>query len=490
MQSTQDILDIIARDNELLTSNMLHDLIDEHQMGDGRVQRELYKRYKKDRDGVPIYAKRFENYEKVHERIPNDFFGDIVDLKTGYLGNEIVISIDERKVTNETELNRQNTFLSTFAQREGTPDKNSELVKMAAISGKDYRLLYVSAEDGRAHVMNLDPWEVMIFHDGSLERPQIAIRYFRVEVVNYGPSASDTIKTKRWRLEWYDSQNITYYQENSSGIFVIDRDTEGTNGTGVQTHLFSDLPVIEFKNNEDSLAEAFKVLELIDAYDNILSDTTSEIEQLRMAYMFARGLGMRLTSELEEFLKQTGVWPLPAEGEVGFIGKDLGGAAPFVQQVLNEIRRNIYSFSKSMDLSNDMGGDMRVIGWQIALLRLEMSSQVTERKFKRSYMRQYEILGEFWQRNGGIAINPLSLRFIFTRKFPKDIEQEIDTLVKAMEVLPTEEAYGLMSFIEDPEEMAEKYREERPEMSGFMRAMENAESGMGRPGQVGSPRTQ
>jgi len=487
MQSTQDILDVIARDNETIISNMLHDLIDEHSMGEGRLQSTLYNRYKQERTGVPIFAKKFANYEKAHERIPNDFFGDIIDLKTGYMGNEIVIEIDERKVTQEAELDRQNVFLQTFGQREGTGDKNSELVKMAAITGKAFRLLYIAARDGQAHVMNVDPWEAIVFYDASLNEPEAAMRYYRVEDVRYGDKITDTQKSKRWRVEWYDRDRVTYYQENDSGHFVIDVETEGTDGTGRQAHLFSGVPLVEFKNNEEGQSEAHKVLELIDAYDNILSDTASEIEQLRMAYMFARGLGMKLDPELEAFLEQTGIWPLPQTGEVGFINKDLGGAAPFVQQVLDELRRNIYSFAKSIDLSVDKGGDMRVIGWQIALLRLEMSAQVTERKFKRAYVKQYGLLSEFWRRAAAIAIDPYSMRFVFTRKFPKDIDQEIETLIKAIEALPLEEAYGLMTFIDNPQEIAEKFRDERPDFGGVMRAMENAESELGRPGPVGTP---
>jgi SPP1 family phage portal protein len=247
-------------------------------------------------------------------------------------------------------------------------------------------------------------------------------------------------------------------------------------GSGQQPHFFSQVPIIEFLNNEEGLSEPFKATELIDAYDEILSDGVSEVEQLRMAYMWARGAGMSLDADFEKQLQQTGIWPLPQDGEIGFAGKDLGGASGFVVEVINELRRNIYSFSKSMDLSEDRGGDMRVIGWQIAMLRMEMSAQVTERKFRKSYNRQYQMLTDFWRANEPIDIDPLSLRYTFTRKFPKDVDMEIETLVKGIEVLPLEKIYSLMSFIENPAELAEQFKEERPEMNDILSNLENAES--------------
>jgi len=45
--------------------------------------------------------------------------------------------------------------------------------------------------------------------------------------------------------------------------------------------------------------------------------------------------------------------------------------------------------------------------------------------------------------------------------------------------LPLETIYGLMSFIENPKELAERFREERPETGTIDQALENAESDLG-----------
>lgn len=481
-QNTADIIKTIQNDNERVVSKMIWDLIDSHERGFGGEARSIYKRYCQDRDGVPVFSRTFANYEKVHRKIPNDFVGDIVDLKTGYMGNEVVVDIDKRKVTTESEQEEKSMFLQNFAQIEDTVDMNSELVKMATITGKAFRLLYVGT-DGRAHMQNVEPWETDLFYDASIHEPTMGIRYYKVtettvrmDSVAVGTRTSNVTQTKRYRVEIYDANFVTYYRENESGIFILDVSKPAVGayiGKGRQPHFFSGVPIIDFPNNKEDQSEVGKVLELIDAYDAILSDSTSEVEQLRMAYMWAKGAGMKISAELDKQLQQTGIWPLPADGEIGFASKNLGGASEFVQSVLGEIRRNIYSFAKSMDLSQDKGGDMRVIGWQISMLRMEMSAQVTERKFKRGYNRQYSLLTNFWRGKREIDIDPLSLRYIFTRKFPKDIDQEIDTLVKGMDVLPLEKLYSLMSFIDNPKELADQFRDEKSEMQNILKALDN-----------------
>ena len=73
---------------------------------------------------------------------------------------------------------------------------------------------------------------------------------------------------------------------------------------GIQPHLFNGVPIIPFYNNGMKKAEPEKALSAIDAYDLILSATTSEIEQFRLAYMFIRSAGLMLDNEYMKQLEQ------------------------------------------------------------------------------------------------------------------------------------------------------------------------------------------
>jgi len=453
MQTTADILKAMESDSLQVISLMLTDLIEEHMLGEGKHIRDMWKRYKlKD---APIYSHKVANYTKVNEKIAHDFFADVVDTKTGYMGNEVTTSINKESyktndVLNEPDYDRDNTFLRDWNNRNYTEDKNSETLRDAGATGIGYRLLYVPAGKNEVKMMRLNPWEVIYIYDQSIDEAVAAIRYYIVKEKSVGG-----LEDKITVVEWYDKTNITYYIKNTKQGFHIDL-SKGIQG--MQPHMFNGVPVIPFANNGLMTAEPEKALDEIDAYDLIMSATTSEVEQFRLAYMYAKGSGLFIDDEYIKSLEQTGIFPLGEGGEIGFVNKQM--AIEGVKTILDEIRKNIYQFSKSIDMSKDFGGDMRVIGWQVTLLPMENSAIVTERKFKKALRQQYILLTEYWREFQSIDINPYLLNFTFTRNFPKDIQSEAETLNLLLTAVSKNTAYSQMSFIDDPEAEIAKQEEE------------------------------
>ena len=103
---------------------------------------------------------------------------------------------------------------------------------------------------------------------------------------------------------------------------------------------------------------------------------------------------------------------------------------------------------------------MRVIGWQVALLNLENSCKITERKFKRSLREQYKIVTDYWREFKGVDIDPNAITFTFTRNFPRDIKAEAETLQLLLNSVSTQTAFSQMSFIEDPEKEMQRIENE------------------------------
>ena len=103
---------------------------------------------------------------------------------------------------------------------------------------------------------------------------------------------------------------------------------------------------------------------------------------------------------------------------------------------------------------------MRVIGWQVALLNLENSSKITERKFTKAMRRQYQLITDYWREYAGADIDPMALEFTFTRNFPRDIRAEAETLQLLLNTVSKQTAYAQMSFIDDPEREIARVEEE------------------------------
>lgn len=453
MQTTEDIIKAIESDDFAVTSLMLRDLIETHLTGDGKRIKDLWKRYTL--EDVPIHHHKVSNYVKVNEKIAHDFYADVVDTKTGYMGNQVTAAIDREayktnNILNESEYNKDRVFLHGWNNKVYSEDKNSEQVRDAGAVGVGYRLLYVPSGLNEVKIMNLNPWEVIYVYDQSLDVAVVALRYWFIDKVDVNGT-----KSKTTVVEWYDKEYVTYYISDDFKDFHIDL-TKGFEG--IQPHLFNGVPIIPFANNGLRTAEPEKVLSLIDAYDLIMSATTSEIEQFRLAYMYMKDSGLTVDNAFVQSLEQTGIFPLSDGGEVGFINKEM--AIEGVKVILDEIRKNIYQFSKSVDMSKDFGGDMRVIGWQVTLLNMENSAKITERKFKKALRQQYILLTDYWSEFQNVDIDPYIMEFTFTRNFPRDIFAEAETLNLLLAAVSKETAYAQMSFIDDPEAEIAKMEEE------------------------------
>lgn len=463
MQTTQDIVSIIQSDNLDSISALLRDLVKTHRLGEGNTLRQMHKRYMM--QSVPIYNRKPLPFEKVDRRTANDFYGDIVDTKTGYMGNAVSIDLDRIRYERDGEFDEvdyksDGEYLADFALENNSEDKNSELIRMAAMCGKAYRLIYLD-RDGNVKYQNLDPWEVVYIKDQSLDEPQLALRYYEITVMVGDNKKLVTV------VEWYDEDSIRYYIDDG------DLDFKPHNEEMWRDNIFSRIPVLLFPNNEYETAEPYKVTDLMDAYDAIISATTSEIEQLRLAYMFIKDSGLYIDKQFMQSLEQTGIFPLSENGEVGFINKQLADGP--VNNLLAEIRRNIYQFAKSIDMSKEFGGEMRVIGWQVALLNLENSCKITERKFRRALREQYKIVTEHWREFKGVDIDVNDLTFTFTRNFPRDIRSEAETLQLLLNTVSTKTAFGQMSFIDDPEKEVERMESEGSPYRGLDESQPTAE---------------
>jgi SPP1 family phage portal protein len=467
MQTTNDILSAMLNNGDGLTSKMLATLIREHRATEGSKRLKLWKRYTL--EDVKIQHHTVASFVKINEKLAHDFYADVVDTKTGYMGNEVTTSLDREEyktnsVLNESAYKSDRKHLADFQLESSSEDMNSEMVGLAGATGLGYRLLYIPKGLNEVKAMNLYPWEVIFVYDDSLDEAVGAIRYYIINSTEYTNDGSALKEITV--VEWYDRQTVTYYIDNGDLNFRLDNskgeqaiDEDGNDIlTGGQPHMFDGVPIIPFPNNGLTTAEPEKVLSLIDAYDLIMSATTSEIEQFRLAYMYAKGSGLMVDDKFVKDLEQTGIFPLSEDGEIGFVNKEL--AIEGVKVILDEIRKNIYQFSKSIDMSKDFGGDMRVIGWQVTLLNLENSSKITERKFKKALREQYRMLTGYWGTYKGVNIDPLAINYTFTRNFPKDIHSEAETLNLLLTAVSKETAYSQMSFIDDPEAEITKMEEE------------------------------
>ena len=448
MNAIQQALLHLTRTNGAVTSQIIKDLIADHAPKASKM-RALYKRYKAEIDGVPIFTRSFEDENKINNKLNNDFFSDIVDTKVGYFAGEpITYGLDKTNYTgedgelNESEYYKHLGVVDKFKIHNNIDDLDAETAKMAAICGYGARLCYIDT-DGYERVINIPPWECIFISDRSIGEPQYALRYYTIT-----DNGEETT-----RVEWYDYTTVTFYVLRGDE-YVLD-DTEDA-----KPHMFERVPLIEFPNNDERLGDAEKVLSLIDAYDRTMSDVNSEIEQFRLAYMVF--YGVEIDQETIERAKQTGAFGLPnydGNERAEFLTKNMNDV--MIENHLNRLEENIMRFSKSVNFSDDnFAGQASGVSLKFKMLGLESKCIISERKMISALRQQFKVIGSAWEKKG-INIDFSNFIFQFKRNFPLDIQTEATSTALLRGHVSEQTRLGMLSFVDDVEYELELMRQER-----------------------------
>ncbi|MBE0449031.1 MAG: phage portal protein [Actinobacteria bacterium] len=408
----------------------------------------FYESYKQSEAATPILKRTFTDENKVNNKLANDFIGEIVDMKVGYMfGNPISYQIDKEAQGAEA----ANEEIAMFNKRNAIDDLDAETGKLATICGIGARLLYIDTE-GDESVMNLWPWEVIFVYENNIEEPLAAIRYYKVWRLSDNDEWVEYI-----RAEWYTNEAIHYLLSDDKGEYSYDPE-EPVNPL---PHVFDEIPVIAFINNEEMQSDFEKVLSLIDGYDRTLSDVNSEIEQFRLAYM--KLIGASIDDDTLDAALRTGVFQIPQEGcDLEFLTKELNDV--IVENHLNRLEDNILRFAKSTNFKDEsFAGQQSGVAIRYKLTPLESKCVTMERKFTTALRRQFKVLVTAWQKRN-VTFDPIDTKFTFTRNIPINLLDEAKTTTKLKGMVSEETRLGQLTFVENVEEEIERMKADTEEM--------------------------
>lgn len=413
-------------------------LIEKHKSHRARMLMN-YKRYKTDITGVPVFSRSFERDVTIDNRVNNDYFSEIVDIKTGYFaGKQTSYSYDK----NEPNYDEAIEKMSNFLERNRIADINMETTKYCAIGGYSARLLYLDM-DANERVMYIPGHQaVLLNEDGNIVETEYAIRYYGQE--------------GKYVIHFYDGLKRYKYQQDGSELNLREE----------KIHGYKKCPLFGYPNNDELMGDAEKVLTLIDAIDRTISDVNSEIEAFRLAYLVITGAN--ITQDMIDSMKANGALGIPGIGNekigVDFLEKNLNDGA--IENHLNRIHDNIYRFSGTPDLADEaFGGNQSGVALRFKILGLETKCSRFEQKFRAADTRMFEVMATKWAVEN-VSFNPYKVFSEFKRNFPQDLLYEADLLQKLGVRISDATALGLLSFVDDVQyEIDQKQREEEESLT-------------------------
>jgi len=416
-------------------AQLIQKAIEEHTTDKAKRQT-FYERYKASVSGVPILQRQpieYEDFEtgavrridnKVNNLLNNAFDADIVDTKVGYMfGHPVGYEIDEES---SDELKKLKDEIGVFRMRNNVEDKDSEWGKKAAICGYSARLAYIDTE-GKERIINLDPWETIIFSPSDYTEPEFAIRYFDID-------------ENKQRVEFYDDAYFYVFETGANGLTLIEK----------SLHTFDYCPLFGLPNNEELMADAEKVITLIDAYDRTISDASNEIEQYRLAYLIFKGTSVDYNTA--EQLKKTGIFELLDEkDDIKYLTKDINDT--MIENHLNRLEENILRFAKSVNFTDEaFAGNVSGVAMKYKLMSLENKCITMERKMTAALRYQFKVICSAWAKKGICSSEDyLKLWFSFKRNVPENLLEEAQTAVALTAITSKKTALSTLSIVDDVE---------------------------------------
>ena len=178
--------------------------------------------------------------------------------------------------------------------REST--ENRRLAKDQAMYGSAFEALFVDNDEAMPQFYRIPAYQVIpIYTYGIKPRMWAAINFWNVR--------------KEQKLEVYYSDRIERYDRGKDGLTL----------TSVVPHQFGEVPIIEFRNNEEGMGDIESITALIDAHDEILANGLDEDGKFADAILKLKN--MELDDETTERLIRLRVLTMDDDGEADYLVK-------------------------------------------------------------------------------------------------------------------------------------------------------------------------
>ena len=272
-------------------------------------------------DSMDLYYKGDQDINRLYNKFPNranqividNFVNKFINEEVQYsLGNPLsYVSMSGDKTVID------DIYKSVFHWKD---THNQKLMRTLEIFGKAFILNYIDSK-GRFSEKILSPKNAICFCDDD----GLPIRFIHFYIPKY--------ETTEYHDIYYPNGSIEIYKGNS----LIQTKTQPFNGIPVS--------VCCLDNIEDTIY--FKIKQLQDSYNEILSDQVNTISDYRRAYLVISGV--MVDDEMEEKLKTHGLLNLQSaqNTSVKWLVKDMPDG--YIQNTLERIRGAIYETCNHID---------------------------------------------------------------------------------------------------------------------------------------------
>lgn len=292
------------------------------------------------------------------------------------------------------------------------------------------------------------------------------IRYYDVDFVNKKGK-----EMKRYRVEVYDNEKITYYQQDEDNYFYFDTTVPSnpcyyntiTKITGTEVLGWGMVPFIPLFNNEKQKSDLSIYKSMIDAYDIIESDSVNNLADIQDVVWVLKNYGGESLSEFMINLKVKKAISVDDNGDA----KPVTATIPYEarENVLNRLKKNIYAVAQAVDTSSqDMLSVNSGRALQILYNNLDLKCNEFELQVKKSLQIIYKFINKYLEIYNKPPMDIKTIEETFNRYMISNEVERVDSLAKVKDKLSNRTFLKNLPYVDDPDEEMEQIKKERQEM--------------------------
>lgn len=403
-----------------------------------------------------ITYRTFSDTSKPNNKMVNNFASYIVDVKSGYFtGIPIVYNSKNQQYLDD---------VKEIMDRNNADDTTNELDKITNIYGHGFELFWID-ETGNLRFKQVKPEEVVMVYTADVsEEPLYAIRHYKEQNI-FNESVYDEY------IFVYDKQYVyeyKYVQDDGQDRRVLMPAT-------VYPHMFNNVPVIEYLNNEQRLSSFEDVISLIDAYNVAESDSVNEVQYFNDAYLKLRNLSATDDDDLQD-MKNNRVILVEGDGDAEWLTKQINDT--YLEHLKERIAKDIHKFSKTPNLvSDEFVSNLSGTAIRYKVWGLEQDTASKERKWRKAIKKRLEFITYILNAKGA-DYNVDEIEITFNRNLPQNVMELGQMASQLTGIVSQETLLEQIPFVENVQlELQKVEKEQEKKLENFGGMFENANAG-------------
>ena len=161
---------------------------------------------------------------------------------------------------------------------------------------------------------------------------------------------------------------------------------------GSAEHLYSSVPVVVFENNEEQIGDFDLVIDLIDAYDLLISDSLNEFDRFAQAYLIMKGLSLK-EEDVNKIKQRRIIETVDKESMISFLTKEI--PSEYIRFMSEWIRKEIHKQTHVPDFTDTtLGTEMSGAALDRLFYDFEFIAADKEDRFRDALKRRVELINE------------------------------------------------------------------------------------------------